>query len=126
MKVLKVSERFYALIDHGARVYGVTKKEFCDILHESHLNLIKVKCNFITLQKQLKRIRESIANSLIRKSKELPFRAEKNEELPLLKSEHQNLIAEGIQLVKEIDSEKGKDLTETLNKLREESIPEKD
>ncbi|MDH5374858.1 MAG: hypothetical protein OEZ21_00690 [Candidatus Bathyarchaeota archaeon] len=43
-----------------------------------------------------------------------------------MKSEHQNLIAEGIQLVRKIDSEKAKELTETINKLREESIPEKD
>jgi len=85
-----------------------------------------VKCNFITLQKQLKRIRESFANPLTQKSKELPFRAEKKQELPILKSEHQNLIAEGIQLVRKIDSEKAKELTETINKLREESIPEKD
>lgn len=86
-RVLNISDRFYSLINYGARTYGVSKTEFCNMLYESHLNLIKEKCKLIKLEKEKK--------------------------IPSV-SEHSKLMEEGLKLIADFDMEKAKELELTL------------
>lgn len=93
-RVLKVSERFYNLIDYGARVYGVSKGIFCDMLFNSHLGLIRTR--------------------YLEKTQKLPISLGIKPKLPVSES----LVEEGLKLIKDVDSEKAKELSEIINEMR--------
>jgi hypothetical protein len=107
-RVLNVSDRFYSLINYGAKTYGVSKTEFCDMLYESQVNLIKDRCKLIKLEN----------------GKKIPLFEEKEKKIPSV-SEYSKLMEEGLKLMEEINPQKAKELKEQLEELREKRKEEK-
>jgi hypothetical protein len=121
---MNVSDRFYSLINYRAKTYGVSKTEFCDMLYESQLNLIKVKCEYIKLEKRFKQLRKKLASVLSEKGKKV-WHPREIERKVLSVSEHSKLMEEGLKLIEEMNPQKAKELKEQLEELREKQKGEK-
>jgi len=97
-RAIKVSDRFFRLVSYGSQVFDVSKKDFLDKLLDSHLSLIRTR--------------------FVEKIRKLPISLETKSKLPISES----LIAEGLKLIKSLDSEKAKELELALKELKENSI----
>jgi len=101
-RAIKVSDRFFRLVCYGSEVFHLSKKDFVDKLLDSHLSLIRTR--------------------FVEKIRKLPISLETKPKLPISES----LIAEGLKLIKDVDSEKAKELTEKLKELKEERMQKND
>jgi len=117
-RTLEISDSFYNLISYGAKTYGVSRKEFCDMLNESHLSLIKVKCNFIQLEKRFKQLKELNTQFLIEKGRNTYLEMKKSENSAISVS----MIKEGLKLIEDVNPEKAKELREQLKELKEQRL----
>lgn len=97
-RVIHVSERFYSMISYGASVFHVSRTQFADKLLDSHLSLIRTRF----LEKK-----EKVQISLGIKQKV---------------QVSESLIAEGLELIKSVDSEKAKQVELALKELRTKSL----
>lgn len=97
-RVIKVSDRFFRLVSYGASVFDTSRKDFADKLLDSHLSLIRTRYS--------------------EKTRKLPISLGIKPKLPVSES----LIREGLQLIKEVNWEKGKELELCLKELREKSV----
>lgn len=101
-EILHVSKRFYRLVSYGAKTYGVSRTKFCDMLYNSHLSLIRTR--------------------FLEKTQKVPISLGIKQKVPLSES----LIAEGLKLINDVDSEKAKNLRESLNEMRKSRKAEND
>lgn len=97
-RIVHVSERFYSMVCYGATVFHLSKSQFLDKLLDSHLSLIRTR--FLG---KTEKVRISLGiGQKVRVS--------------------ESLIAEGLELIKSVDSEKAKELELALKELRTKSL----
>lgn len=97
-RAIKVSDRFFRLVCYGSEVFHLSKKEFVDKLLDSHLSLIRTR--------------------FVEKIRKLPISKIEKPKLPISES----LIREGLKLIKNVDSEKAKELELRLKELQKTSL----
>jgi hypothetical protein len=99
-KTVRVSERVYGILDYGSKVYGESMGEYME-------RLLEALC-------ERERLLELKSHDV--------FKIELKSHIS--ESEHSELIKEGLSLIAEINSEKGKELEKKLLELNSQKSHE--